>query len=138
MANANKVILIGNVTRDLELSYLPNQNAVVNFGIAMNRKWKSATGEAKEEVCFIDCQAFAKSAETLNKYVKKGDPIYLEGRLKFEQWEAKDGSKHSRHRVIVDSFQFLSTKKHTETTAPTEPDQHPDSDPTQPKDDIPF
>jgi len=116
MANVNKVILIGNVTRDPVLTYLPSQTAVVNFGIAMNRKWKSATGEAKEEVCFIDLQCFAKSAETLNKYVHKGDPLFVEGRLKLEQWESPDGAKHSRHRVIVENFQFLSTKKHTESS----------------------
>jgi single-strand DNA-binding protein len=127
MANVNKVILIGNVTRDPELSYLPSQTAVVNFGLAMNRKWKTTTGEAKEEVCFVDCQAFAKGAETLNKYVHKGDPLYIDGRLKFEQWE-KEGQKHSRLRIIIESFQFLSTKPKTAEAAPEESE----------KNDIPF
>jgi len=126
MANVNKVILIGNVTRNLELSYLPSQTAVVNFGLATNLKWKNDAGETKEEVCFVDCQAFSKGAETLNKYVKKGDPIFIEGRLKFEHWE-KDGQKHTRLRVIVESFQFLSTKpKTTDTTeTQTEKDETP-------------
>jgi single-strand DNA-binding protein len=95
----------------MELSYLPSQTAVVNFGLAVNRKWKNPAGETKEEVCFVDCQAFAKLAELLNKYVKKGDPVYIEGRLKFESWTAQDGSKHSKHRVICENFQFLSQKK---------------------------
>ena len=127
MANVNKVIFIGNVTREPELTYLPSQTAVVNFGLAMNRKWKTESGEDKEEVCFIECQSFAKSAETINKYVKKGNPLYIEGRLKFEQWE-KDSQKHSKHRVIIEHFQFLSTKPKTENV-PNEP---------QGKDDIPF
>ena len=138
MANVNKIILIGNVTRPLELTYLPNQTAVVNFGFATNRKWKNAAGETKEEVCFIDCQSFAKSAETLNKYIHKGDPLYIEGRLKFENWEAKDGSKHSRHRVIIESFQFLSTKKTTETANKEEPAQENIPNESGTKDDIPF
>lgn len=138
MANVNKVILIGNVTRDPELSYLPSQTAVVNFGLAMNRKWKSAAGEAKEEVCFVDCQAFAKSAEALNKYVHKGDPLFVEGRLKLEQWKASDGSARSRIRVIIEQFQFLSTKKHTDTTTPagTPIDNMPGGN--QEPDNIPF
>lgn len=138
MANVNKVILVGHATRDPVLSYLPNQTAVVNFGIATNRKWKSQTGEVKEEVCFIDCQAFSKGAETLNKYVHQGDLLYVEGRLKLEQWEGKDGSKHSRHRVITESFQFLSTKKRTDATTPagTPIDKMPNE--TETSDDIPF
>lgn len=138
MANVNKVILIGNVTRDPELTYLPSQTAVINFGLAMNRKWKAADGQLKEEVCFIDCQAFTKGAETLNKYVHKGDPLYVEGRLKFEKWEANDGSKHSRHRMIIENFQFLSTKKHTDATKAAVAAGTDVTEQTPGNDDIPF
>jgi single-strand DNA-binding protein len=107
MANFNKVMLMGNLTRDPQLSYLPSQTPVVDFGMAVNRKWTSKEGESKEEVCFIDCRAFGKPAETLNKYMKKGRPLFVEGRLVFDQWTAQDGSKRSKHRVHVDNFQFL-------------------------------
>jgi single-strand DNA-binding protein len=107
MANYNKVMLMGNLTRDPQLSYLPSQTPVVDFGIAVNRKWTSKEGESKEEVCFIDCRAFGKPAETLNKYMKKGRPLFVEGRLVLDQWTAQDGSKRSKHRIHVDTFQFL-------------------------------
>lgn len=107
MASYNKVILLGNLTRDPQLSYTPNQTAVVDFGLAVNRKWKSQDGEAKEEVCFVDCRAFGKTAENLNKYLAKGNPLFIEGRLSFDSWTAQDGTKRSRHRVIVEGFQFL-------------------------------
>lgn len=107
MANFNKVILAGNLTRDPQLSYLPSNTPVVEFGMAINRKWKSNTGEQREEVCFVDCQAFARSAEVINQYLKKGQGIMLEGRLKYDQWEGKDGQKKSKLRVVVDTFQFI-------------------------------
>lgn len=107
MANFNKVILAGNLTRDPQLSYLPSNTPVVEFGLAINRRWKSQTGEQREEVCFVDCQAFARSAEVINQYLKKGQGIMIDGRLKYDQWEGKDGQKRSRLRVVVDTFQFI-------------------------------
>jgi single-strand DNA-binding protein len=107
MANFNKVLLMGNLTRDPQLSYLPSQTPVVDFGLAINRKWTSKEGQSKEEVCFVDCRAFGRPAETLNKYMRKGRPLFVEGRLSFEQWTAQDGTKKSRHRVVVENFQFL-------------------------------
>jgi single-strand DNA-binding protein len=107
MANFNKVLLLGNLTRDPHLSYLPNQTAVVDFGLAVNRKWKKQDGTMKDEVCFVDCRAFGKSAENLNKFCKKGNPLFIEGRLNFDSWTAKDGSKHSKHRITVENFQLL-------------------------------
>lgn len=138
MANVNRVLLIGHVTKDPELSYLPSQTAVINFGLAINRKWKSKDGTVKEEVCFVDCQAFSKGAENLNKYVKKGDPLFVEGRLKLEQWTADDGTKRSRMRVIVENFQFMSTGKTNKTTTPagTPIDELPPE--TNVSNDIPF
>jgi single-strand DNA-binding protein len=107
MANFNKVILAGNLTRDPQLSYLPNGTPVCEFGLAINRKWKSQTGEMKEEACFVDCRAFARPAETINQYLKKGQPLLVDGRLRYEQWEGKDGQKRSRLSVVVENFQFL-------------------------------
>jgi len=109
MANFNKIMLLGNLTRDPQLSYLPSQTAVVDFGLAVNRKWKGQDGTMKEEACFVDCRVFGKPAETLNKYCKKGNPLFIEGRLTFDSWTGKDGSKHSKHRVTVETFQLLGT-----------------------------
>jgi len=107
MANFNKVLLMGNLTRDPQLSYLPSQTAVVDFGLAVNRRWTSKDGEKKESTCFVDCRTFGQQAETINKYLSKGRPIFVEGRLDFDQWTAQDGSKRSKHRVTVERFQFI-------------------------------
>lgn len=107
MANLNKVFLMGNLTRDPQLSYLPSQTAVVEFGLAMNRVFRKQDGTEGRESCFVDCQMFGKRAEVINKYLKKGDPIFLEGRLKYDQWNAQDGSKRSKLRVFVENFEFL-------------------------------
>ena len=104
--NYNKCILAGNLTRDPQLSYTPAQTPVVDFGMAINRNWTGKDGEKREETCFVDCRAFAKTAETINQYMSKGNPILLEGRLHFSSWE-KDGKKHSKLRVTVDNFQFV-------------------------------
>jgi single-strand DNA-binding protein len=109
MANYNKIILVGNLTRDPQLSYLPSQTPVVEFGLAVNRKWKDQSGQQREDVCFIDCRAYAKSAEILNQYMSKGRQILIEGRLQFDQWTDKDGNKRSKHRVFIESFQFLDS-----------------------------
>ena len=103
----NKVILAGRLTRDPKLSYLPNQTAVCDFGMAINRKWKDRDGNTKEEACFIDIQCFGRLAETLHKYVDKGDSLLIEGRLRLETWQSKDGSNRSKHKVIADRFCFV-------------------------------
>jgi single-strand DNA-binding protein len=113
MANFNKVILLGNLTRDPQLSYLPSQTAVVDFGLAVNRTWTGQDGQKKEEVCFVDCRTFGKPAETISKYCKKGRPLMVEGRLTFDSWTGKDGQKHSRLRVTVENFQFISSASGT-------------------------
>jgi single-strand DNA-binding protein len=107
MANFNKVILAGNLTRDPQLSYLPSGTPVCEFGMAINRKWRSQDGQLREEVCFVDCRSFGRPGETINQYMKKGQPMLVEGRLRFEQWESKEGQKRSRLSVVVDQFQFL-------------------------------
>jgi single-strand DNA-binding protein len=108
MANLNKVMLMGNITRDPELKYMPSQTAVCDFGLAINRTWTGQDGVKKEEVTFVDCTCFGKTAEILAKYKKKGDPLFVDGRLKLDQWEAQDGSKRSKMRVVVENFQFLN------------------------------
>ncbi len=107
MANFNKVILAGNLTRDPQLSYLPSNTPVCEFGMAVNRKWRSKEGEMREDTCFVDLRSYGKPAETLNQYMAKGRPLLVEGHLKLDQWEAKDGGRRSKLYVIVDTFQFL-------------------------------
>jgi len=111
MADLNKVMLIGRLTRDPQLRYLPNQQAVCDFGLATGRKFKTASGEEREETTFVDCTVFAKGAEIFNQYMNKGKMVFLEGRLKFDQWDDKTtGAKRSKLSVVVDNFQFLGGK----------------------------
>jgi len=107
MANFNKVLLMGNLTRDPQLSYTPNQTAVVDFGLATNRRWTGQDGSQRDETCFVDCRMFGKRAEVVNKYCKKGNSLFVEGRLTFDSWEAQDGSKRSKLRVTVENFEFI-------------------------------
>ena len=110
MASFNKVILIGNLTRDPELKYTPKGTAVAKIGLAVNRSWKSETGETREEVTFIDVDAFGRQAEVIGQYLKKGRPLMVEGRLKLDQWDDKTtGQKRSRLGVVLESFQFLDS-----------------------------
>jgi len=112
MANYNKIILVGNLTRDPQMRYLPSQMAVTDFGLAVNHKFKTKTGEDREEVLFIDCSAFGKAGEIINQYCQKGKQILVEGRLKYDTWEDKQGGgKRSKHSVVVDNFQFLGGRE---------------------------
>ncbi|MGO9204314.1 MAG: single-stranded DNA-binding protein [Limisphaerales bacterium] len=111
MANFNKVILAGNLTRDPELRYTPKGTAIVRFGLAINRTWKSETGEMKEEVTFVDVDAFGRQAEVIGQYMKKGRPFLVEGRLKLDQWEDKNThQKQSKLRVVLEGFSFIDSK----------------------------
>lgn len=110
MPNVNRVILVGHLTRDIE-TRTAGSSTVANVGLAVSHKFKTAAGEQREETCFLDCEAWGKQAEILTQYVGKGDPIYLEGRLKLDQWEDKDGSKRSKVKVVIENFQFLGGKK---------------------------
>src|SRR2546423_12574010 len=108
MANFNKVILLGNLTRDPQLKYLPSQTPVAEFGLAVNRKFRTQAGEDREEVTFVDVSAFGKQAELINQYFTKGKPIFIEGRLKYDQWEDKQGGgKRSKLSVVMEGFQFV-------------------------------
>jgi single-strand DNA-binding protein len=108
-ANFNKVILAGNLTRDPQLSYLPNQTPVVEIGLAVNRRWRGQDGQQKEETCFVDCRAYGRQAEVMNQYLSKGRPVLVEGRLQFSQWEDQSGGKRSKLRVVIEGFQFLGS-----------------------------
>jgi len=108
MPNFNQVTLMGNVTRDPQLKQLPNENVVAEFGLACNRKYRTQSGEDREETCFVDCAAFGKQAEVINQYCQKGKPLFVQGRLKYDTWEDKQsGAKRSKLYVIVENFQFL-------------------------------
>ena len=107
----NKVVMVGNLTKDIELRYLPSGGAVAKSSIATSYKYKSANGEQKDEVCFLDFTIFGKIAEVANQYLKKGSKVLLEGRLVFEQWTAQDGTSRSRHILRVDEMKMLDGKQ---------------------------
>ena len=111
MASFNRVILMGNLTGDPELRNLPNSDTqVCDFALAVNRKWRDGNGNEQEEVLFIDCAAFGRTAQTIGENLTKGRPIHIEGRLKFEQWEQDDGQRRSKIRVVVEQFRFVDAK----------------------------
>jgi len=107
MASFNKVILLGNLTRDPEMRVTANDLAIAQIGLAVNRQYKTRDGERREETTFVDVDAFGRDAETLSRYLKKGDPLMLEGRLKLNQWEDSEGKKQSKLRVVLERFQFI-------------------------------
>ena len=109
MANYNRVMLMGNLTRDPELRYLPSNMPVCAFGLAVNDRYKDKqSGEWVEKPNFIDCEAFGKSAEIINQYMAKGRALFLEGKLRFDQWDDRQtGQKRSKLKVVVDNFQFV-------------------------------
>ena len=141
MASFNKVVLIGNLTRDVELKYLPKGTPVCNLSMAVNRRWKTEAGEEKEDVYFAECKAFGKQAETLAQYVKKGHPLLVEGRLTREEWDdKKTGDKRSTTRIMIETFQFLKGRDEGDAPAPRVPRAQA---PAAPKpdldaDDLPF
>lgn len=117
MANLNKVFLIGNLTRDPQQRFLPSGQGVVEFGIATNRKF-TANGEKREEVTFVDIEAWGQQGDLIAKYLKKGNPVFVEGRLKFDSWQTKEGEKRNRLRVVVERFEFLGGGQGRGTGAP--------------------
>jgi single-strand DNA-binding protein len=151
MASFNKVILMGNLTRDPELKHLPSQTAVVDISLATNRSWKGKDGKEGDEVCFTECKCFGKQAETINQYCTKGQQLLVEGRLSQDRWEDKDGNKRSKHYVFIESFTFVGSRNDggapqaaaapatnvqmTPSAAPMGPDDIPFS---MGPDDIPF
>jgi len=108
MANFNKVILIGNLTRDPQLTYLPSNTPVVELGMAVNRTFRRQDGERGEETCFVDLRMFGRRAEIINQYCHKGDPLMIEGRLHLDQWDDKQtGQKRSKMLVMIENFEFM-------------------------------
>lgn len=151
MASFNKVIVAGNLTRDPELRYTPNGKAIAKFALAVNRNWTSETGEKKEEVTFIDIDAFGRQAEVISQFLKKGRPLLVEGRLKLDQWDDKQtGQKRSRLGVVLESFSFLDSGRsggeggesdapRAARPAPARPVAAPADDAGPPsEDDVPF
>ncbi len=123
----NKVILIGNLTRDVELRYLPSGQALAKCGIATNRRFKDASGMQKDETMFIDFTVWGRSAEVANQYLRKGSRVLLEGRLTLEQWTDQSGQKRSRHSITVENLKMLDRKGENDAPAQggyTEPSQN--------------
>ncbi|MCX6348779.1 MAG: single-stranded DNA-binding protein [Candidatus Aureabacteria bacterium] len=110
MVSVNIVILGGNLTRDPEVRYTPQGSAVASFGLAVNRSFKTKDGGQKEEVCFVDVETWGRQAETVGEYLKKGRPVLVEGSLKLDSWEGKDGQKRTRHKVTAMRVQFLGSR----------------------------
>ncbi len=118
-ASLNRVILCGNLTADPELSYLPSGMAVSRMRLAVNERVKNQSGEWVDRPCYVDVTAFGRQAETCNQYLHKGSSILLEGKLRYETWEAKDGSgKRSKHSVVADRVQFLGGRDEAGGGAP--------------------
>ena len=121
----NKIVLAGNIVRPIEIKYTQSGSAIANTAIATSRKFKSQTGEQKEETLFVDITFFGRTAEVANQYLRKGSKVLVDGRLKLDQWTAQDGSKRSKHSVTVESLQMLGSKDDAQsapvpTPAPTQ------------------
>lgn len=145
MANVNKVILIGNLTRDPEMKYTPKGSAVTDFGLAVNRTYQTDGGEKREETTFVDITFWGRTAEIASKYLQKGRPVYVEGRLQMDTWEDKQsGQKRSKLKVVGETLQFLGGREggggggrfEDEESAP--PSRPRPSAPPAEDDDIPF
>ncbi len=151
MASYNKVILLGNLTRDPELRYTPKGTAVARLGLAVNRSYKTDTGETKEEVTFLDVDAWGKQAELIAQYLRKGNPLFVEGRLRLDQWDDKQtGQKRSAVKIVMENFQFIGGRTDGGGGTPSAPPSRPPTKPAGPseppvsegpppeEDDVPF
>ena len=128
MTNINRVIMAGNLTHDPEYRELPSETGVVNFSVALNRRWKNRDGEMQEETTYVDCEAFGRQAEVLRDYARKGRGVCVEGRLRLDRWEDREGQNRSKLRVVAERVQF--------TDAPTDADDS-DEQPNRGRDDEP-
>jgi single-strand DNA-binding protein len=145
MASYNRVLLMGNLTRNPEIRYTPSGTAVADLGLAVNESFKNKAGETVEQTCFVDVVVWGRQAETASEYLHKGSPVFVEGRLQLDQWESKEGEKRSKLRVRADRVQFLgSPGKGTEYaaapegSAPQEPSAPPSAPEVADDDDVPF
>lgn len=150
----NRVFLMGNLTRDIEVRHTSQNMAIAKMGLAVNRKFKTQSGEQREEVTFVDCDAFGRTAEVMAQYLRKGRPVFIEGRLKLDQWQDQQGNKRSKLSVVVESFQFVDSGQggggdgggggggYSSGNQGNQGNQGGgggyDSDPVPPDDDIPF
>jgi single-strand DNA-binding protein len=152
MPNFNKVMLMGNLTRDPELRYTPNGQAVADIGIAINRRRKSQDGERRDETTFVTVTAWGRQAEVINEYFSKGRPIFIEGRLQLDEWTTQEGQRRSKLKVILENFEFLTSRgdnsgdsggqrarqqSRQQTSRRSEP-SHDDDAGDEPFDDVPF
>jgi single-strand DNA-binding protein len=134
MANFNKVFLMGNLTRDPEMRVTPKGTAICQFGLAVSRTWKDESGQSREEATFVDIEAWGKQGETISKYCTKGRPLFVEGRLRFDQWEDKtSGQKRSKLKVVLENFQFLGGRGDGAPAAPADSEAAPADAPAAPK-----
>lgn len=145
MPNLNRVLLMGNVTRDPEVKYTPKGTAIAQIGMAINRTWSDDSGQKKEEVTFVDVEFFGRVAEIAGQYVKKGNPLFVEGRLKLDTWDDKQsGQKRSKMKVVCENMQLMGGKPSGEQKPqqrpPAAPPPRPQADPDldAAPDDIPF
>ena len=147
MASYNRVLLIGNLTRNPEIRYTPSGTAVADLGMAVNESFKNKAGEVVEQVCYVDVVVWGRQAETASEYLHKGSPIFVEGRLQLDQWENQQGEKRSKLRVRADRVQFLSGGSGSRNTeAPSAPKEQAAAAPppavpapeTEDDDDVPF
>ena len=141
MASLNRVLLMGYLTRDIEIKYPANNNAVANIGLAVNRRYRSGD-EYREETTFVDCEAWGKTAETMAKYLSKGRPVFIEGRLKLDEWQDKDGNRRTKMVTVVENFQFIDSRpgggQQSASNAPSQSAQSASPSPSVSNDDIPF
>ena len=141
MAELNKVLMIGRLTRDPELKYTPGGTAVCELRLAVNHTYRTRDDGKKEETCFIDVSVFGRQGETVNQYLSKGRELFVEGRLKLDSWENQEGQKRSKHSLIADRCQFLGGRGERSEAAPADPesyDARPAQAPAAEDDDLPF
>ena len=120
MASLNKVFLMGNLTRDPELRYTPSGTALAESGIAVNRRYTTPDGQTKDDTCYVEVNVWGRRAEVICEYLRKGSPIFIEGRLQYSTWENREGQKQSRLRVVAENFQFIGAPRRAATETPSE------------------
>jgi single-strand DNA-binding protein len=138
MANLNKVMLMGNLTRDVELKQIAGNTSVAEIGLAINRRFKDREGNPREETTFVDCEAWGRTAEVMSQYLSKGKPVFIEGRLKLDTWQDQTGAKRSKMRVVVEGFQFIGGRPGGDEGGSRPAPSRPAEIATASEDDIPF
>jgi single-strand DNA-binding protein len=138
MANYNKVLLMGNLTRDIELKQIAGNQSVAEIGLAVNRRFKDREGNPREETTFVDCEAWGRTAEVMSQYLSKGKPVFIEGRLKLDTWQDQSGNKRSKMRVVVENFQFIEPRGEGGGGRASRPAEVAAPSQSEGDDDIPF